>query len=528
MSLINQAFIDLGELRIWFNDKSGVSIKLADMQEIIPLRWNYFKENWEFILGPLTNSISAYPYPDMLKKQLESLTELIRIQRHDANKKVNPFSRKGILSDYYAVWDSISLDSIPLTKEETSIADNKVKRIRRFIKTDFVRIRQSLVGGRDEISDTIGLSDTDYNATFDRSSTPQLRSARIKDISDMQTLQEAIGTVDYILANTASLTTTNVDPFALARLNANNPDVEIVTGLSGQLVRMYFGDSLQTLATRYLGSPDRWLEIAIANGLKPPYVDEIGEAIPIASNGSDSQLNIARLDGNSVSNRNKLYINQVVFLQSDTVKFPDQRSILNIKEIPISGEIVLELSREPNLSQYQTIDSAHIRVFKPNTINSNFMVLIPSPSPANNPSSTKETPFFLLSKGEDEKRAGVDLLLDSTNDITFTSSGDFQLSYGLSNAIQAMQLKLMAERGQSTRHLEFGLPSVIGVRANDTAAIKNALITGINDVVGGDSRFSRIETLDVAVGQGSAIISLVVRLAGTGTQVPISFTINVG
>jgi len=527
MSAIGTAFKNLGELRIWFNDKSGAALTLADMPEVIPLRWTYFRDNWEFILDSLTARLSTYAYPDILGDQINSLGNLIRIQRNDTSKHINPFLRSNILNTYYAVWENIDFTGIPPTKEENLLVNNKLLRIRRFIKTDFLSIRQSLVDGRNEIADTVGLLDIDYNTAFDRSSTAQLRDARIKDITDMQTLQQAIMSVDFILANTASLSTTTVDPFALARANANNPDINIQTGLSGQLVRMFFGDDLQAIAVRYLGDSERWIEIAIANGLKPPYIDEIGKAIPIISNGSDSRLNIAKLDGLGMPNIEKLYINQVVFLQSTTVKFPDQRSIINIKEIPISGEIVVELSGEANLDVYKTIDGAYVRVFKPNTINSNFLIMLPQPDRISQ-SSTKETPFFLASKSEDEKRAGVDLLLNTTNDLVFTASGDFQLNFGLANAMQAMQLKMLSEKGQSFRHPNFGLPSVIGVKATDPNNIKDVLITGINSMVAADSRFSRIETLDVSVDQGSAIISLVVKLAGSGSLLPINFVVNTG
>jgi hypothetical protein len=526
MSLVDKAFKNLGDLRLWYNDQAGTEPTLADMQEIIPLRWAYFRDNWEFIVGQLQSKISTYAYPDLLDIQINNLSEVIRIQRHDANKRVNPFSKSNTLNKYYAVWENLPLSGIPLTKEENTIASDKIARIRRFIKTDFLNIRKSLEDGRDEIADTVGLSDADYNATFHRSSVPQLRSARIKDVIDMQTFQQAIVSVDYILSNTASLNTTNVDPFALARANANNPDINIVTGLSGQLVRMYYGDSLQAIAARYLGDADRWIEIAIANGLRPPYIDEIGQAIPLISNGGGSQINIAKLDNLGTSNIDKIYVNQIIFLQSNTIKFPDQRAILSIKEIPISGELVIELSGTPNLNDYQTTDGAYIRVFKPNTINSNFLIMLPQPE-AVQQSSTKEVPFFLASKSEDEKRAGVDLLLNTTNDLSFTASGDFQLSYGLANAMQAMQIKMMSEKGTSSRHPNFGLPSVIGVKAGNIGSIKETLVTGINDLVNADSRFSRIEVLDISVSQGSAIISLVVRLAGSGSLLPISFTVNI-
>ena len=526
MSQVDTAFSSLAELRLWFNDQSGIPLTLADMPEIIPLRWAYFRDNWEFVVDGLKEKISSYSYPDLLDTQIEKLSKLIRVQRHEANKRVNPFAKQDILSTYYAVWENIQLDSIPLTKEEDQISTDKVNRIRRFITTDFKTIRTNLVNGRDEIADVVGLSDVDYNDTFNRSSTRQLRDSRIRDVGDMQTLQQSIAAVDYILANTGSLTTTNVDPFALARANANNPDIDIRTGRSGYLVRMFFGDSLQALANRYLGSPDRWIEIAIANGLKAPYVDETGEPISLISNGNGSQINIAGSNG-GLSNRNKIFVNQVIFLQSDSVKFPDQRTILDIREIPISGELILELSGEANLAQYLTSESAYIRVFKPNTINSNFMVMLPSEDSTQN-QSTKETPFFLASKGEDEKRAGVDLLLNQDNDLALTAFGDLQLNYGIANAQQAMQLKLIAEQGQIPRHPTYGLPPILGTKASDPSAIKNALVTGINDMVSADSRFDRIETLNVSVEQGSAIISLVVRMAGSGSLIPLNFRVNTG
>jgi len=89
-------------------------------------------------------------------------------------------------------------------------------------------------------------------------------------------------------------------------------------------------------------------------------------------------------------------------------------------------------------------------------------------------------------------------------------------------------LKLISERGQNPRHHNYGLPNVAGTKGNQPDVIRQAIITGITDMIAEDPRFDRVENLSVKVGAGAANITLVVRMAGSGSLVPISFTINTG
>ena len=79
-------------------------------------------------------------------------------------------------------------------------------------------------------------------------------------------------------------------------MNANNSDYALEQHKSGRLTTINVGEDLQSLAARTLGDPDRFVEIAIANGLKAPYIDEIGETIPLISNGNSNLINIAKTD----------------------------------------------------------------------------------------------------------------------------------------------------------------------------------------------------------------------------------------
>ncbi len=288
------------------------------------------------------------------------------------------------------------------------------------------------------------------------------------------------------------------------------------------------------LADRFFGDTDRWIEIAIANGLKPPYIDEVGERINLIANASGNQINISQLSAGSEQNIDKVFINQVIFLQSDIENFPEQRIIINIQEIPISGNIILELNGEDDLDKYKINENAHIRVFKPNTINSGFYILIPSDEELPEDIVT-DPPFFLQTKGEDEKKQKIDLALDNNGDLVFNQTDDFGLSFGIDNAVQAIKLKLAVEEGELHRHSDYGLIAIAGSANHDVRTLRSTLVESISEQISADSRFDRIERLDVEYFNTNDprfpatafLITLSVRLAGSSAVVPITFTVNV-
>ena len=528
MATLAQTYQSIANINLWFKLQTGDQLVLTDIPSIIPLRWTYFAQSWNKLLPQLQQNAPSYIYPDLLAAQLVDFTNFITQQRNSATT-VNPLTNINTLYRFYCVFDSITITSIKLTTEETTLVTDTTTTVSQYGKNDFIALQSNIASYRDTQADTLGLTDPTYNSTFDRSPAATQKSAQVQDIQYLATLQASIQSIDFILANLFAVDAV-VDPFALARSNANNPDINIGSYASGQLVRFQYGDDLESLATRYLGDPSKWLDIAIANGLQPPYIDQVGTTIPLQSNSSGNQINIAATDSMGNDNSTRFYVNQAIFLTSTTAPFPNQVQVTNIVQIPSSGDLVITVNSD-QLSAYTTANQASVLVYTPDTINSQQFILIPSTQPL--PNQRQDTvPWFLAQSPEDEKLMDIDLLLSSTDDLVFTPNHDFALSYALQNAVQAMRLKVVTELGELRYHTGYGLVNVIGNKNNNIALVKSSITNSLISQIAQDVRFDRIESLNVYYvannNQAPAlVITMEVRLAGGSSQViPITFSVN--
>jgi hypothetical protein len=521
----------LSKLDLWVKVRENSLLTLADIPELIRLRWPYFRDNWETLRATYLDFVSSYQDPERLRSEIELFTRFIRTERNSKNKK-NPFDNKNIIYIFYSIFDSTNINSIALNGEESAIVKSKIEEVQKYIRSDFLNMRSELEIERDAMADKVGLQDDSYNTVYKRSSRPARVDVKNKDMNAMNELMKSIDMINYILANYFSLETASVDPFALAKANANNPDIDIISYLSGTLVKLNYGEDLQSLAQRTLGSPDRWIDIAIANGLKPPYIDEVGQKLFIMSNGVDNKINISGLLLGQPA-LDLFYVGQPILLQSTTQNFPEQRVVAAIRQIPISDDIILELDGEKDLDRYKVSEGAYVRVYKSNTINSSFFVLIPSSDPL--PDDLRsETPWFLKTSDNIEKRQKVDLSINTEGDLVFNSNNDIQPVYGIENSIQAIKLKMSVEQGELIRHKDYGLISVIGDSNIDVDAVRRILVDSIDSAIKADTRFSNIESLNIEYVNSldskpvSAFkVKLIVKLAGSDQNIPISFNINI-
>jgi len=498
-SVDNNTFQASANLSLWFKTYTGDALVLADMPEIIPMRWTYFRDNWPTLRLQLLNLAATTDDPDYFRFALDDLTDFIDKQRLDTTD-VNPFGSNSIYYRFYPIFDNIKLQGITLTNEEQTLVTNKKLALQLYSKISFLNIKKTLREYRDYLADTVGLSDPDYNTVYSRAPIAQQANASITDLNLMQVIEQQLSTVDFILSNLFAVDTA-IDPFALARANANNPEINIGQHKSGKLVKLNSKEDLPSLAKRFLGDADKWIDIAIANGLKDPYVDEIGIELFFLTNGSANQITLAPIDTFGNENIGKFYINQFVLIRSNVNPFPTQRLIIGIRQIPLSGEIILTVSGDPNMGLYLSAENANIRVFKPNT-----------------------------GSAADEKNTKIDIAVGENGELLHNSDGDLTLSYGLDNAVQAIRAKMITELGTNRRHPGYGLLNLTGTPTVLGEDVKGALVKAINEQITADGRFDRVQSLDVTRNPSPMAVAydvtLVVKLAGSKTFLPITFTVN--
>jgi hypothetical protein len=402
-----------------------------------------------------------------------------------------------------------------LSLPPTIIADikNEISRVQAFTRQDFDDMSQRITQLVSNLNDTIGLGgDSNFNLIYNHQVLPQVHTAEPTELDVMYSLNELSLTLKHLAASQTINPPTPSSIEYVAGL-AQKSGIAFQIPLSKFSTPFPYGTTLENLSATYLGTPDRWHEIATLNGLRAPYVDEQGFQLPFQVNGVDNSL--------YVNDNTNLYVGQFVYISA--INIPrNSRRIVNIIKV-YDGYYQIIVNGNDDLGNYLILNNAILEAFLPGTVNSQQLIYIPSNKASGTDLRTIDIPGVniydpLLQVG------GTDLLLTQSMDLALDPGGDVKISYGLQNIIQTIQLALSTPQGSLLHHPEYGLPLTVGQSLADMNS--QDLANAIKNMFSGDPTFTSVSNVTIDTNAPGTNISMSINIAGVSDIVPLTFSIN--
>jgi len=410
----------------------------------------------------------------------------------------------------FELMDQVPVFSMSLNSAQQAQVDQVIDDSRTITVDDIRTFRDVIQDLSLQLSNNFGAGDPFYSQIYGRPvPATRISPMTLDEYELLKALYDVMQSYDILTA------TTEIDD---AQKQTN---MEYVAGLAEDagiafnlpnskiLAPVPFGLTIEQIAARYLGDPQRWLEIVTLNNLQDPYIDENGFQRPLLSNASGRQITI-----DSVQN---MYIGQRVVLKSAT-QSPSARRILGIDRLSDTSYL-LSLDGEPNLDNFTVVDKAYLQAYLPGTVNSQQKIFIPSdlelPQEPNIlvPTSVAADPLVGLSK--------VDWLLTDQGDLAVNSFGDFRFAAGITNIVQALKLKIATPKGSLLTHPDYGLGIRAGIMASDLNV--QDIYNNINRLIEEDPRFQGLDSLQISLNGPVLSISMGVVLAGQQGVFPLTF-----
>jgi hypothetical protein len=413
----------------------------------------------------------------------------------------------------FSLMDLVPINSLKLNTSQQNAVNQVIDNAKALTVSDLKTFRNTIQTLALQVSNNYGAGDAYYSETYGLPApTVRLTPMTLDNYELLIALYEAMQAYDTLTATTQiddnNIQTTMQYVAGLAQTSGitfNIPNSKI-------LAPVPFGLTIEQIAARYLRDPQRWLEIATLNSLQDPYIDENGFQYDLLSNAIGRQITI----GSNVN----LFLGQRVILYSST-QTPTARTILDIEQLS-STSFLITLDGLPNLDSFLLSDVAYLQAYLPGTVNSQQKIFIPNdftPPVEPNvvvPAVASGDPLTGLSK--------VDWLLTDSGDLATNSFGDFRLSYGITNIIQALRIKVGTQKGTVLLHPEFGLgirPGIINSQVN-----LQDIYSSINAMIAEDSRFAGVNNLQITLEGPTLTISLGVIIAGQSGVFPLTFTLT--
>jgi hypothetical protein len=412
--------------------------------------------------------------------------------------------------EFFATIRPSDLSLRPDTIRKIEAERNSVKLLKR---KDFEIFRDNTLRVLADFADFVGAGNATFTSTF---GLPQRTSNRTPTDSEWETMNalSQIAQQYDTMAASAQIDRDPINSMEYVAGLAARSGIAFRTARSKFAVPFPYGYTLEKLSAKYLGTPDRWMEIATLNGLRAPYVDETGFKLGLLTNGNGNQVIV-----NSIDN---LYVGQQVWMSSNSVR-RETRRIQQILQLSASQYAVL-LDGAADLGRFTTVAGAFLEAFLPGTVNSQQQIYIPSSA------SPSEEDFLVKSiPGVDYfdplvRSGGIDLLLTPDGDLVITPDGDGRLAVGLTNLIQKARLAIGTPRGALLHHPDYGIGLLPGTSTADLTA--SQVLTDLQQLFKGDSGYLGVQSAGVLKKGNSLQVRVSIGIAGTGQYVPVSVEIK--
>jgi hypothetical protein len=366
----------------------------------------------------------------------------------------------------------------------------------------------------DNYSISLGSMDPVYASTYNVPSTSTAihRAPTEDDIITAVALQESKTAFLSTLATGQFFLERDPDPFLTANQTVPTQDF-LRTPTSSIAVPFQRGTTLDILAQQYLGDAKRTREIQVLNNLRAPYIDEVGFTQPIL--GPNGRTFV-------VTSIDNLVISQKITISSNSA-VTTKRTILNIQNIG-NSEWRITVDGNPNLSIYTPGSNPTLHAYLPGTVAPGDSILIPSDIVPDQFAAIRPTPLYdMLSNAEKVFLVDIALAGQDARDLSVSANGDVQLSYGYTNAAQALRLAVEIEQGELDRHPNYGLATPVGSRNSGLTSAQIEAV--IQNTILNDSRFSNADA-GVTVNGDVVHVSVNAQGAAGSGQIPVTFEVG--
>jgi hypothetical protein len=415
---------------------------------------------------------------------------------------------------YPLLFSQVPVNSLTLNTAQQTALQNEINTVGDFTVSDLKTMRNTILTLSTQLSNSFGGGDSYYSTLYNQPQPTGAGPMTLDQYDILESFYDLIEAYDVLTATNQLNDQQILNGLEYVNALASASQIDFSVPNSKIQVPVPFGLNIEQIATRYLGNPQAWLEIATLNELQEPYIDQNGFQYALLSNADGRNI--------VVGSSQDLFIGQTVYLHANN-QAPTARDIIKIVQLSQTS-FLLTLDGLANLNNYTVANQAYIQAYLPGTVNSQNVIFIPNSQVAppydqiSIPASVANVDLVGISK--------VDLLLTPDGDLAVNNSGDFQLAAGIPNLIQALAIKFGTTLGSNLLEPSFGLGLKIGTSLADFSA--KDTYNQIVKMVTSDPRFQGLTGFQINQSGPAIGINLGVQITGQSGLLPIGFQLPMG